>query len=610
MSPFLRWCRGAAAFTLVAAAIAAGAAPVPTAPVDTDPEAPTHSALDAALFYQLLIGEMHLRGGDPGTAYQAFIDAARRTRDPLLFRRAMDIALQARAGNEALAATGAWREALPASAEPLRLELQIMAVLNKLDTAGPTLRALLDRTPAPERNGLITALPRLFERANDKRQTALLLEQVLQPEIDAEATRAAAVVALARSWLAAGDPDRALALAERASVADPTAPGPALLSLELLAQRPQAEAIVQRHLQRPGAEPALRLAYVRALAVAQRYADAVAQLEIATRAQADVAPPYLTLGALQLELKRLPEAEAALLRFIELTDAPQAPAAPAAASAASAAPATAAAPGDEDADASGAAAGRVQAWLLLAQVAERRGDYAGAERWLARIDDPRRALEVQTRRALILARQGQVDAAVASLRLVPERSPEDARAKLIAEAELLRDVKRWQASYEVFGVAVARFPDDTDLLYEQAMMAEKADRLDDMERLLRRVIELKPDHGHAQNALGYSLADRGQRLPEARALIQRALELQPGDPFITDSLGWAEYRLGNHDEALRLLRMAWSTRPDTEIGAHLGEVLWASGQREEAKRIWRQAQSRDSGNEVLRETLARLQVGL
>ncbi|MEP7282899.1 MAG: tetratricopeptide repeat protein [Rubrivivax sp.] len=608
MSPFLRWCRGAAAFTLVAAAVAAGAAPVPAATVDTDPEAPTHSALDAALFYQLLIGEMHLRGGDPGTAYQAFIDAARRTRDPLLFRRAMDIALQARAGNEALAATAAWREALPTSAEPLRLELQIMAVLNKLDAAAPTLRALLDRTPASERNGLITALPRLFERASDKRQTALLLEQVLQPEIDAEATRAAAVVALGRSWLAAGDPDRALALAERASVADPTAPGPALLSLELLAQRPQAEAIVQRHLQRPGADPALRLAYVRTLAVAQRYADAVAQLEIATRAQADVAPPYLTLGALQLELKRLPEAEAALLRFIELTDAAPAPAAPAAASAASAAPATADPAGDEDT--SGAAAGRVQAWLLLAQVAEQRRDYAGAERWLARIDDPRRALEVQTRRALILARQGQVDAAVASLRRVPERSPEDARAKLVAEAELLRDVKRWPASYEAFGVAVARFPDDTDLLYEQAMMAEKADRLDDMERLLRRVIELKPDHGHAHNALGYSLADRGQRLPEARALIQRALELQPGDPFITDSLGWAEYRLGNHDEALRLLRMAWTTRPDTEIGAHLGEVLWASGQRDEAMRIWRQAQSRDNANEVLRETLARLQVGL
>ena len=131
-----------------------------------------------------------------------------------------------------------------------------------------------------------------------------------------------------------------------------------------------------------------------------------------------------------------------------------------------------------------------------------------------------------------------------------------------------------------------------------------------MERLLRRVIALKPDHPHAHNALGYSLADRGLRLPEARALIQRALELSPGDPFITDSLGWVEFRLGNRDEAARLLRQAYAARPDTEIGAHLGEVLWSAGQHDEARRVWREVKTRDQANEVLRETLARLRVSL
>jgi Flp pilus assembly protein TadD len=193
---------------------------------------------------------------------------------------------------------------------------------------------------------------------------------------------------------------------------------------------------------------------------------------------------------------------------------------------------------------------------------------------------------------------------------VPERSEADARAKLLAEAQLLREVKRWQAAYEAFDRANARFADDVDLLYEQAMVAEKLDRLDEMERLLRRVIAIKPDHGHAHNALGYSLADRRVRLPEARELIRQALDLMPGDPFITDSLGWVEYRLGNLEEAERLLRQAWASRPDTEIGAHLGEVLWARGKQDDARRIWRQAQARDGSNEVLRETLARLQVGL
>jgi Flp pilus assembly protein TadD len=132
----------------------------------------------------------------------------------------------------------------------------------------------------------------------------------------------------------------------------------------------------------------------------------------------------------------------------------------------------------------------------------------------------------------------------------------------------------------------------------------------EMETLLRRVIALKPDDAHAHNALGYSLADRGQRLPEARQLIERALQLAPGDPFITDSLGWVEFRLGNKDAALRLLRQAYASRPDTEIGAHLGEVLWALGQRDEARRIWRESKGRDAANEVLRETLARLRVDL
>ena len=170
----------------------------------------------------------------------------------------------------------------------------------------------------------------------------------------------------------------------------------------------------------------------------------------------------------------------------------------------------------------------------------------------------------------------------------------------------MRDPKRWQEAFEVLEVATQRWPDDSDLLYELSMMAEKLNRLDEMERLLRRVIALRPDSQHAYNALGYSLADRGMRLEEARTLIRRALELAPGDPFITDSLGWVEFRLGNTAEALRLLRQAYAARPDTEIAAHLGEVLWATGQREEAVRVWREGRQRDAANDVLRETLSRL----
>jgi tetratricopeptide (TPR) repeat protein len=289
-------------------------------------------------------------------------------------------------------------------------------------------------------------------------------------------------------------------------------------------------------------------------------------------------------------------AEAALQRYLDL-------------SAASDARPPAKDDDDDDAD-DRPGQGRVQAWLMMAQAAEQRGDFAAAEGWLGRIDDPKRALEVQTRRATLLARQGRVAEARDTVRRAPEREPGDARAKLVAEASVLREVKRWGDAFEVLGGAVQRFPDDPDLLYEQAMVAEKMDRMDDMERLLRQVIAIKPDNAHAHNALGYSLADRSLRLPEARSLVQRALEISPGDPFITDSLGWVEYRSGNLDEALRLLRQAYASRPDVEIGAHLGEVLWAAGQRDEARRIWAESKGRDAANDVLRETLARLKVDL
>ena len=217
---------------------------------------------------------------------------------------------------------------------------------------------------------------------------------------------------------------------------------------------------------------------------------------------------------------------------------------------------------------------------------------------------------MQSRRASILARQGKLAQARELIRKVPEKRAEDARAKLVAEAAVLREVKRWRDAYDVLASASQRFIDDADLIYEQAMMAEKLEKLDDMERLLRRVIEIKPDNAHAHNALGYSLADRRQRLPEARQLVQKALELSPGDPFITDSLGWVEFRMGNRDEAARLLREAYGARPDPEIAAHLGEVLWSLGQRDEARRVWREGKVRDAANDVLRETLARLRVDL
>jgi tetratricopeptide (TPR) repeat protein len=564
-----------------------------------------NSNLDAPLFYQLLLGEIELRNGQAGTAYQLMLDAARRAKDEQLFRRATEIALQARAGDQALAAAVAWRQTLPESHDALRYQIQLLVALNRIADVEEPLAALLRATPRPALPVVLESVPRFLARASDRNATAVLVERALQPFADAADTRAAAAVAIGRAWLTAGDSAKALAFARRASDADPAAEGPAFLALDMLPATPDAEALVKRQLAaRPGS-PTVRLLYVRTLATSQRLPEAAAEIGILTQSDPNLAPPWLTLGALELEMHRPKEATAALRNYVRLVEGG------APVSFAAAAPAPPSAGGDDEDDTpSNASTALTQAFLLLAQAAEQAQDFAGAERWLARIDNPQRALEVQARRASLLARQGKIKEARELIRRVPEQSPGDARAKLLAETELLRDRKMFADAEQVMAQANKAFPDDTDLLYEQAMLDEKLDRVDEMERLLRRVIELKADHQHAYNALGYSFAERKIRLPEARALIQKALELSPGEPSITDSMGWVEYRLGNREEAIRLLRGAYQARPDPEIAAHLGEVLWSAGRAEEARSVFREARSRDAQNDVLRETLARLRVDL
>ena len=191
---------------------------------------------------------------------------------------------------------------------------------------------------------------------------------------------------------------------------------------------------------------------------------------------------------------------------------------------------------------------------------------------------------------------------------VPEHDADDARLKLMAQAQLLRDNGRADQAWQMLGDALKQSPDDDGLLYAAAMAAEKSGRLDDMERLLRRVIKVKPDSAQAYNALGYSLADRGVRLPEARTLIEKAVQLSPDDAYIQDSLGWVEFRLGRLGQAQRTLQAAFDKRPDPEIAAHLGEVLWALGERDAALKTWREGQRLDPRNETLTKTLERFQV--
>jgi tetratricopeptide (TPR) repeat protein len=241
----------------------------------------------------------------------------------------------------------------------------------------------------------------------------------------------------------------------------------------------------------------------------------------------------------------------------------------------------------------------------LGQIAEEQKDWPRAIEWYEAIQRGEQALPARMRIANAIAKQGKLKEARAYLRGVSVQAEPQRVQLLVAESQLLRDANLHREAFELLGQALAKSPDQPDLLYDHALTAEKLDRFDVLESSLKRLIQLKPDHAHAYNALGYSFAERNLRLPEAKQLIEKALEIAPADFFIIDSLGWVLYRMGDLKGAARELRRAWEGRPDGEIGAHLGEVLWTLGERDEARRIWQESLKASPESETLQKTLKR-----
>lgn len=542
------------------------------------------SAMDSELFYEVLLGELNAGGTDPGAGYSLILDAARKTDDERLYQRAVNIALQARSGDAALQAASAWREARPESRDANRYVLQILIAMNRIAETAEPLKSALSLAGPRDRPDAIAAIPRIYARTTDKQLATRVVEQVLAEDLMRLGTGAAAWTTIGQMRQNAGNAEGAVEAARRAQEINPAAEAPVRLALDLMSPKlPQAEALVLTYLEDKPA-PEIRMDYARALLDAQRYAEASEQLRRVTTEWPQFADAWLVQGSLQAQDNKLAEAEKSLYRFLELAR-PQAPS-------------------------EARSRAMAQAYVVLSRVAEQRKDFKAAEGWLDRIENPEDLVSAQTRRASLLARQGKIEEARQLIRQLPERKPGDARVKLMAEVQLLRDQQQFQAAYDLLKAATQRDPKDTDLLYDQAMVAEKLGNTDDMEKLLRTVIATRPDHHHAYNALGYSLADRNVRLPEARKLIEKALELSPGDPFIRDSLGWVEFRMGNTATALEILEAAYKSRPDPEIAAHLGEVLWSSGQRDRARAIWKEGEVQNAENETLRETLKRLRVRL
>ncbi len=535
--------------------------------------------LTEEFIFKYLSAEIADQRGNWQAAYVTMLGIAQQTRDPRVARRAAEIALKAKQSDEALAAIRLWRDVAPNSEEAAQYYMSFALLSDNLEEVQPLLAQRLQEMPAQARGALILQIQRLLARAKNKVAAFSLLENLLAPYMALPESH----LALAQAAHSQGNNERAIREARAALAGDPDSELAALTLAQVTPDKNDAAKSLAGFLDRYPQSRDVRLAYARLLVEQKQYEQAQTEFKTLLRDQPKDLTALYALGLLATQGKDTNQAEKYLMAYLdELTANP-----------------------DEERD-------PTQALLILSQLAEERNDMTAAHKWLDQIDPGKRQafFDAQLKRAQLFGREHDIAAARGLLKGLDAQGEEEQIQVLMVEAQILRNAAQEQDAMEVLQGGLKRFPNNTDLLYDYAMLAEKLDKLDVMETALRKVIKIAPKNQHAYNALGYSLAERNMRLQEAYQLVDTALKLAPEDPFIMDSMGWVQFRLGKFKEAENFLRRAYDLRPDPEIAAHLGEVLWVKGQHDDAKKFWRDANSKDPKNDTLKNTLARFQVSL
>ena len=515
--------------------------------------------------FQALVGEFALQRGDTSLGSDAWADLAVRTRDPKVIARATEVAGFAKQYDRALELTKLWLEVEPESMKARQTQSTLLVMANRIDDLAPQLAALLEKDKAALPGNLMH-LNRMLARHTDKQAVQKLVDRVAAPYENVPEAH----FAMAQAAANAGDNLRALAETERALALRPDWEAAALARAQLQAARSSATAIdslndfVSRN---PGARDA-RLTLARLLISERRYDESRKQFDRLILDNPDNPEVIYPVAMLALQQGDTKTGRTQLERLLT-TDF----------------------------------ADKSTVHFFLGQLDQEQKQLTSALDHFRQVTAGEQFVPARSRAAQILMQQGKTEEARQLLRDTRGNTPSERTQLILAESQLLREAGRHNDAYIVLESALTKQPDNPEILYETALTAERIGKPDLLETHLKRLLELKPDHAHALNALGYSLADRNQRLDEAHDLITRALNLNPDDAFIMDSMGWVLYRQGKLDEALQTLERAYSLKADPEIAAHLGEVLWQLGRRDEARRILRDAAKKHPENEVLAGTL-------
>ncbi len=518
----------------------------------------TFSSPEQAITYHVFMGELASQRGDSETATNQYAEAALSSTDPLLAQHAMLLAYKSGNDSLALKLTHHWLQLEPGDNAARHFEAVLNTRLGNVDAAVSEFEKLLADTPG-ENLPLIGSL--LAEETDAKYGLA-----VMQKLVASQPGSAQAHLALAELAMQYKNPQLAIEEARRASSLEPDQDQAVILEARaMLADGDSNSALelLKKHALAKPSNTRLHLAYGAVLVQVGQMAAARAEFSSVLKQHPGDADALYSLGLLALHDTQLQQAEEYFTRLLHTGQRDNA------------------------------------ARYFLGNTSELAKRYPEALRWYRQVDGGNNWLAAQIGVARVLINQQKPEAARGYMDNAVSMDPDDGEKLRLTEAQLFSDSGDNKTALQVLNQGVGENPGSSALLYERALLLEQSGDTAAAENDLRAILSRDPDDADALNALGYILTEHTTQYREARGYITKALQLKPGDPAIIDSMGWVEYRLGNYQQALSYLRKSYARLADPEVAAHLTEVLWVNGDRQEAHRVWSDALKRNPGDASL-----------
>lgn len=532
-----------------------------------EPEPPA-GELDSELVFSALAGEIATQRGRLNQAYQYQLQTAVLAGDAVAAQRATRIAILSKQPQQALKAVQVWVKLAPNELAGRQLAASLLLESGQRQPALEQLQAIVAISEAKGDDGFLNAMAALSKQQDRERALEVVRQLGSGYPQDPRAGYALALMALMWS-------DYSLAETEIRKVIERHPDwnkSHILLSRLYVARGDKAAArgVLQQAVEQQPDDALLRNAYARLLVDAEDYQGAYRQFRELQRLQPENTDVQYSLGVLALQLERTRDARKHFQQLLE----------------------------------TGQRANEVA--YYLGRVEQMAGHWTESVRWYKKVEGGEFHDDARIRVARSLARAGRLAEAQDWLRGLRVQLPDQSVPLFVVEADILARQGSQEQVMAVYAKALSHHPGNEDLLYARALYAATIDRVDILEADLRQVLAKNPDNADALNALGYTLADQTTRYQEALELISRALALKPESAAVLDSMGWVQFRLGRYEQALGYLRRAFAAMPDSEIAAHLGEVLWVSGDKPQARRVWRQMLKQDPDSSHVRETMQRL----